>query len=439
MLVSFQIKKMKKICIIGGGPSGVSLGKEFSETNIKYDLYESESDFGGVWNGKENCGRVYESAHLISSKGITQLMDFPMPEEYPHYPSHHLILKYWRSVAKEFGVYENTRFNSKVVSLKKEGDGWRLKTENGYSEYYNIVFVCNGLQRKASYPKQLDLNNFTGEIIHSLDYKGAKQIEGKSVLVVGGGNSGCDIAVDCVHYSKAVYHSTRRGYYYQPKFINGMPTSDWMLSLGNKFQSKEESIAYIEQVFKLAGYDGTDYGLQKPDYPIDQAHPILNSQILYHTGHGSIIPKNDVVELIGNTAVFENGSSEKIDLIIFATGYDRDFAFLEDDVIDFKKGVPDLFLHAVPKKVDNLLFIGFINSATGFGSFIKSSAVFSKEYVLAYFENKDGLNEFNKAKLDVVPDLGQKKFLDSHRHLWEVDLWKYLKELNYYTDMLTKA
>lgn len=429
---------MKKIGIIGGGPSGISLGKEFSEANIKYDLYESESDFGGVWNQKENCGRVYESAHLISSKGITQLMDFPMPENYPHYPNHQLVLKYWRSVADKFEVYQNTRFNSKVISLTQEGNGWRLKTENGDSEYYDIVFVCNGLQRKERFPKQVKLEKFTGEIIHSLEYKGAKQIENKKVLVVGGGNSGCDIAVDCVHYSKEVYHSTRRGYYYQPKFINGKPTPDWMLSLGNKFQSKEESIAYIEQVFKLAGYDGTDYGLPKPDYPIDQAHPILNSQILYHIGHGSITSKGDLQELNGNSAIFEDGSFEEIDTVIFATGYDRDFTFIEKDILDFKKGIPDLFLHVVPKKVDNLLFIGFINSATGFGSFIKSSAVFSKEYVQAYFENKQGLHEFNKIKSNVIPDLGQKDFLDSHRHLWEVDLWKYLKELNYYTDMLTK-
>jgi len=430
---------MNKICIIGGGPSGVSLGKELSESGVSYDLYESEADFGGVWNGEENCGRVYESTHLISSKNITQLMDFPMPADYSHYPSHRLVLKYWRSVAKNFGVYENTRFNSKVTSVKKEGNGWLVKAEGRDAEFYDFVFICNGLQRKARFPKQLKRDQFKGEIIHSLEYKGKKQIEGKRVLVVGGGNSGCDIAVDCVHYCPEVYHSTRRGYYYQPKFINGMPTPDWMLSFGNKFESKEESVAYIEQVFKLAGYDGTDYGLPQPDYPLDKAHPVLNSQILYHIGHGSITPKKDITGFNGKIVQFEDGSETEIDLIIFATGYDRDFSFMEDGILDFKKGVPDFFLHTVPKNIDNLLFIGFINSATGFGSFIKTSAEFSKEYLTAYLEKKKSLIEFNKAKQQTEPDLGQDDFLDSYRHLWEVDLWKYLKEMNHYTDMLAKA
>ena len=48
-----------KVCIIGGGPLGVGLGRELNEGGIDYDLYESESDFGGVWNGEGACGRVY--------------------------------------------------------------------------------------------------------------------------------------------------------------------------------------------------------------------------------------------------------------------------------------------------------------------------------------------------------------------------------------------
>lgn len=427
---------MSKICIIGGGPSGISIARKFSISGIEYDLYEAGGDFGGVWNANELCGRVYESAHLISSKKITQLMDFPMPENYPHYPKHELILDYWREVAKSSGVYKHTRFNTTVTSVRKEQEGWRINTENGHSEYYDFVIVCNGLQRIGRFPR-LNFSDYTGEVIHSLDYKGSHQIVDKRVLVMGGGNSGCDIAVDCVHHSSAVFHSTRRGYYYQPKFINGMPTSDWMLSLGNKFESKEEGMAYIEQVFKLAGFDGTDFGLPKPDYPIYEAHPILNSQILYYIGHGAIQPKPDITKLEGKTVQFEDGTEAEIDLIICATGYDRDFSFLEKGLVDMKNGVPDFFLHMVPKSIDNLLFVGFINSATGFGSFIESSANFCAEYIQAFRSRRTGLQQFNEAKNENIPDMGQRNFLDSYRHQWEVDLWKYLKEVNYYTDMLT--
>ena len=119
------------------------------------------------------------------------------------------------------------------------------------------------------------------------------------------------IAIDAVHHSDEVYHSMRRGYYFQPKFIAGKPTPQWMMQLGNKFATKEETLAYIKQVYKLAGYDGTDYGLKQPDYPLDGAHPIMNSQILYHIGHGDIQSKEDVTSIRNNTVTFADGTEPK--------------------------------------------------------------------------------------------------------------------------------
>ncbi|WP_204369212.1 hypothetical protein [Methylocucumis oryzae] len=92
------------VCIIGGGPLGIGLAKELNEGSLDYDLYETEADFGGVWNGDGQCGRVYPSLHLISPKFNTQIPDFPMPEDYPDYPNHQQMLAYIRAYAKTFGV-----------------------------------------------------------------------------------------------------------------------------------------------------------------------------------------------------------------------------------------------------------------------------------------------------------------------------------------------
>jgi Flavin-binding monooxygenase-like len=427
----------RKVCIIGGGPSGLTLGKEFNEVGIDYDLYESEADFGGVWNAAASSGRVYKSAHLISSKSITQLVDYPMPEEYPHYPNHELVLAYWRDVAKKFKVYEKTTFNTTVTKLEPIDDSWNVKLSTGETKDYDLVFVCNGLQRVPKYPGT-DFKIFKGEVIHSKDYKSPEQVKNKRVLVMGAGNSGCDIVVDCVHHAREVFHSTRKGYHYQPKFIGGKPTADWMLSLGNKFSSKEEGVAYMKQVFKLAGFDGTDYGLPEPEHPLDAAHPILNSHLLYHIGHGDILPKGDVASFENKTVKFKDGSAIEADLIIFATGYDRQFSFLDSNYLEWKNGIPDLFLHAVPRHCNNLIFIGFINSATGFGSAIKSSVNFSKEYIKAYYAKSAGYEEFISRKKTDKPNVGRNHYIDSYRHQWEVDLWLYLKELNNYRAILSK-
>ncbi|MGZ8238253.1 MAG: flavin-containing monooxygenase [Methylobacter sp.] len=430
------MSKPIKLCIIGGGPLGIGLGRELNDGGIDYDLYESEADLGGVWNGDGKSGRVYPSLHLISPKFNTQVPDYPMPDDYPVYPNHKMMLAYIRSYARDFGVYDKAIFNTSVTRLEPAGDGWDVTLSSGECKHYSFVAVCNGAQRLPRYPDPPYRGHFDGEVFHSMDYKNPDQIRGKRVLVIGAGNSGCDIAVDAVHHGTEVYHSTRRGYHYYPKFIGGKPTPQWMLQLGNKFKSKDETMAYIQQVFKLAGYDGVDYGLKKPDHPLDGAHPIMNSQILYHIGHGDIQPKDDVDYFDGRTVYFTDGSSADVDVIIYATGYDRSFPFIDPALLQWKAGIPDLFIHIAPRNLDNIFFFGFVNAAAGLGDGLRLQGQFVRSYIKAFTDKSKGYAKFIQAKQEDDPDLGQDYFLDSHRHLWEVDFWKFIKVARKYRDML---
>lgn len=430
------MSKPIKLCIIGGGPLGIGLGRELNDGGIDYDLYESEADLGGVWNGDGKSGRVYPSLHLISPKFNTQVPDYPMPDDYPVYPNHKMMLAYIRSYARNFGVYDKAIFNTSVTRLEPAGDGWDVTLSSGECKHYSFVAVCNGAQRLPRYPDPPYRGHFDGEVFHSMDYKNPDQIRGKRVLVIGAGNSGCDIAVDAVHHGTEVYHSTRRGYHYYPKFIGGKPTPQWMLQLGNKFKSKDETMAYIQQVFKLAGYDGVDYGLKKPDHPLDGAHPIMNSQILYHIGHGDIQPKDDVDYFDGRTVYFTDGSSADVDVTIYATGYDRSFPFIDPALLQWKAGIPDLFIHIAPRNLDNIFFFGFVNAAAGLGDGLRLQGQFVRSYIKAFTDKSKGYAKFIQAKQEDDPDLGQDYFLDSHRHLWEVDFWKFIKVARKYRDML---
>ncbi|HEU0122168.1 MAG TPA: beta-ketoacyl synthase N-terminal-like domain-containing protein, partial [Bryobacteraceae bacterium] len=426
----------RRVALIGGGPTGIGIGRELRDAGIDFRIYEAESDFGGVWNGTAASGRTYPSLHLISPKFNTQVADFPMPAEYPDYPNHQLMLQYIRSYARQFGLYETTNFDAKVTRLEPIAGDWRVTTSSGSSDLYPLVVVCNGLQRIPRFPQPAYPGHFDGEVIHSSQYKSAEQFRGKRVLVIGGGNSGCDIAVDAVHHGMQVFHSTRRGYYYQPKFVAGKPTPQWMLELGNRFSTKQETLEHIQQVFRLAGFDGSDYGLPAPDYPLDAAHPIMNSQVLYHIGHGDIRVVGDVISFEGRQVRFAGGEVAAIDIIVYATGYDRDLSFLDRSLLEWKSGIPDLFLHSVPRKIDNLLFMGFINSAAGLGDGLKTQGHFVCSYARAYFERSPGLDSFLLAKRADAPDIGQGYFVDSHRHLWEADLWKLLRQMRKYRDLL---
>jgi len=425
-----------KVAIIGGGPTGIGVGRELIDGGIAFDLYEACDNFGGVWNSGAPCGRTYESLHLISPKFNTQVPDFPMPDAYPVYPNHKLMWRYILSYAEHFGLRDHARFNAPITRLDREGEGWRLKSGAGHDEHYDLVVVCTGLHNQPLFPDPAPSGSFTGEVLHARDYKSLDQLRGKRVLVVGGGNSGCDIAVDAAHAAAEVSHSTRRGYYYQPKFIAGKPTPQWMMELGAKFKTRQETMAYIEQVFKLAGYDATDYGLPRPDYPLDGAHPVMNSLILYYIGHGDITPKGDIDSFAGKTVTFKDGSQSEFDLIVYATGYRREFPFLDRDLLEWKAGIPDLFLHSTPRNLDNLLFMGFINSAAGLGDGLKTQGLFVQNYARALAGRTPGLEKFLAAKQVDKPDLGQEYFVKSYRHLWEADLWKLLAAMRHYRDML---
>src|SRR5262245_34932862 len=103
-----------KFCIIGAGSSGLAAAKNFLAAGIPFDCLEREDDLGGNWNFGKPHSSVYASTHLISSKPLTEYTDFPMPEEWPEYPSHEQALEYFRSYARHFGLYEHIQFKTAV-------------------------------------------------------------------------------------------------------------------------------------------------------------------------------------------------------------------------------------------------------------------------------------------------------------------------------------
>src|SRR5690606_38634392 len=138
---------------------------------------------------------VYETTHIISSKTLSQFDDYPMPDDYPDYPSHKQVLAYFEDYARHFGVIPYVRFNTEVTKAEKQPDEtWKITLNDGTVETFDYLIVANGHHwdpRMPSYPGE-----FTGEMLHSHAFKSAAPFRDKRVLVVGGGNSACDIAVE---------------------------------------------------------------------------------------------------------------------------------------------------------------------------------------------------------------------------------------------------
>jgi cation diffusion facilitator CzcD-associated flavoprotein CzcO len=355
----------QKYAIIGAGPGGLSGAKALKESGIAFDGFDMGNDFGGLWNISNPRSTMYESAHLISSKTTTQFSHFPMPEDTPDYPSHKLMHQYFIDYAKNFKLYDNYYFHTEVKHIERKGEQWEVTLSNpnfGTKTYlYKGIILANGTLSEANRPTFK--GNYTGEVIHSSEYKKADVFEDKRVLVIGAGNSGCDIVVDAVHRAKKVDISVRRGYYFVPKYVFGKPsdTVGGKIKLPRRFKQ-----SFNKKWLKWFTGDPEHFGFPKPTYKMYELHSVVNTLILHHIGQGDVKVQKDIDYMEGKTVHFKDGHSEEYDLIVLATGYKLHYPFIDKKYLNWSGMAPEMYLNIFHPEYDNLFILGMIK-ATGFG------------------------------------------------------------------------
>lgn len=413
-----------RYCIIGAGASGITAAKNLKAQGIACDVIEREDDIGGNWYYGKPHSSVYQSTHLISSKPFSAYTDFPMPDDYPDYPNHQQVLAYLRAYARYFDLYSLIRFNTSVERLERDIDGaWLVSLDDGITRRYTGVIIANGHHWDPKYPDIA--GEFSGLALHSADYKTADIFAGKRVLVIGSGNSGCDIAVDAVHKAAKTFHSTRRGYHYIPKYVFGKPTDQFAepaIRLGIPRFLQRLSFALIIRTIL-----GTpqQYGLPKPDHRLLESHPTVNSQVLYHVGHGDITPKPDVQCFKGSQVEFVDGTSETIDVVVYATGFNISFPFIDKAHLNYQQGKPHLFLHVFHPDYDNLFVAGLIQPDSGQFWIVD----YQCQLIAQLIQNPTNAAAFRAVKQAKPPDIRGGRKLDTDRHFLEINHHLYRKML----------
>lgn len=352
--------RRERYAVVGAGPGGLCAARWLQELGIPFELLEAHSDLGGIWDVSRADAPMYDSAHFISSRTLSGFGDFPMPESYPDYPGHRQVLAYLRDYAARHDLRRHAEFGVRVSTATPDGDGWRLAIEGGPPRRYAGVIAAVGQQWT---PKQPSLPGvFEGEILHSSRYRSARQGDGRRVLVVGGGNSGCDIAADAATRAAATFLSLRRGYWFIPKHVFGVP-ADVFGAKGPHLPGWLEQ-RVLERLLKVLVGDVTRLGLPAPDHRLFQTHPVLNSQILHSLAHGDVAIRPDLTRFDGRRAVFADGREEEVDLVVFATGYSRRLPMLGEDVL--REGdVASLFLNLAHRRHPNLFVVGFFETDGG--------------------------------------------------------------------------
>jgi len=426
----------KRVCVIGAGSSGIASCQVLDARGIDFDCYEVGSEVGGNWRyGNDNgMSSAYESLFINTSRRIMEYATFPMPESYPDYPHHSQIAAYFDAYVDHFGFRDRIRFRTEVVRVvPAQGGGWEVTARpvggDGGEETvrYDAVMVANGHHWDPRWPEPAFPGEFDGEVIHAHYYRTPEGCEDKNVLVLGIGNSACDIAVETSRVSKMTYLAMRRGAWVIPKYMGSTPTDDflpaWVWRLPFPVVQGLLRIGLTRAVGRMEAF-----GLPKPDHRIAEAHPTVSSDLLPRIGHGRVKVKPNIARLDGDSVRFVDGSVEQIDRIVYCTGYKISFPFFDHDLLD-PSGDNQIALYrrVVHPDLAGLYFIGLVQPLGA----IMPIAELQSEWVADVVEGRVALPGRAEMAAAIAADQRAqvKRYVASKRHTIQVDYWPYLRQL----------
>jgi putative flavoprotein involved in K+ transport len=178
---------MYDVVVIGGGQSGLASGYHLQQAGLSFTILEASEQPAGSWPHYYDSLRVFSPAAFSSLPGMT----FPGGMNY--YPTRDEVIAYLLAYARHFQLPVQT--STRVNAVHKAADGFAVDSTRG-SFYARSIISATGAFSRPSIPDLPGLKQFGGQVIHSARYLHPRDFAGQRVVVVGGGNSGVQIAVE---------------------------------------------------------------------------------------------------------------------------------------------------------------------------------------------------------------------------------------------------
>jgi dimethylaniline monooxygenase (N-oxide forming) len=426
-----------RVCVIGAGSSGIVAAQVLHDRGVAFDCFEAGSQIGGNWRyGNDNqMSSAYESLHINTSRQLMEYAAYPMPDDLPDYPNHRQIAAYFDNFVDHFGLRDLITFRTEVLKVEPVSTGGYDVTIRGVdggakeTRHYEHVIVANGHHWDPRWPEPgyPGSETFPGEQLHAHYYRTPDPLVGKRVLVLGIGNSACDIAVESSRVAASTDLAMRRGAHILPKYLLGVPTdrlTDSPLARG-PLKVQQWTMAAL---LRLTQGKVTDYGLPEPDHAVLHAHPTVSQDLLNRLGHGDITVRPNIDRFEGSKIFFTDGSAGEYDAVVYCTGYKVSFPFLDDTVVRAEDNHIDLYRRVVDPEHAGLYFIGLIQPLGAIMPLAEAQAHWVADLVtgVGALPSKAEM----KREIASYDTRLRKRYVASKRHTIEVDFHAYRAEIN---------
>ena len=415
--------------VIGAGSSGIAAAKALRERGISVTVFETSDRVGGNWvfDNRNGMSAAYRGLHINTSRDRMEFSDYPMPRSYPDYPHHTQIAAYFDAYVDHFGVRDAIRFETTVAHACRGAEGvWELELGDGSVERYDALLVCNGHHWDPRWPEPMfpGHETFTGTQIHAHDYRDPDLFAGRRVLILGMGNSAMDIAVEASYVAERTFLAARRGAWILPKYLFGRPIdqlpNDPRLPVRLRMR-------VVEAMIRLFVGTPEKYGLPRPDHRFGSAHPTVSGRIIDRLQHGAITPKPTIARLDGDEVEFADGSRERVDVVVYCTGYKITFPFFDPDFISAPDNRIALFRRVMHPDVPDVWFVALVQPLGATMPIAEAQGKWIAEHITGAYT----LPSEAEMRADIAADQKamHKRYVASKRHTIQIDQDDYLFHL----------
>lgn len=333
------------VAVVGGGQAGLAIGHYLRRQGCRFVILERASELAPAWRQR------WDSLTLFTARRYSALPGLPFPGDPDGYPTRDEVISYLERYPKTFEL--PIELNSPVEQLDQGDDGRFRLAVGGRMFIADQVVVATGPFQTPYVPK---LNEkLSGDLFrtHAVGYRKPGDVPNGTVLVVGGGNTGFQIAKELAATRKVVL-SIGSQQKPLPQRVLGRDLFWWLTKTRLINKTVESRLGR-----KLSARD-----------------TLIGSSPREMTERYGVELKPRLVDGEGRRVRFEDGSELELDAVIWATGYRSDYSSIKLPILDedgrlrHRRGVTDVpglyFLGLTWQHTRGSALIGFIKNDAEF-------------------------------------------------------------------------